>query len=147
MGDRSRVESRAVLQPQRRIPASSTKLTLKQETDGDVVYLSMGTPGGREVFVQPHLVVPKPKDVEPAKEPAKAQKADEDMFVSYFWAVPIASGSASGGQVDKGNMQVVFETIKVAHMDVNVPIMTNTAPLDAGDRLIVEPYNKKPKRG
>ena len=85
MGDRSRVESRAVLQPQRRIPASSTKLTLKQKTDGDVVYLSMGTPGGREVFVQPHLVVPKPKDA----EPAKAQKADEDMFLSYFWAVPI----------------------------------------------------------
>ena len=44
-------------------------------------------------------------------------------------------------------MKVVFETIKVANMDVNVPIMTNTAPLDAGDHLIVEPYNKKPKRG
>ena len=143
MGDRSRVESRAVLQPQRRIPASSTKLTLKQKTDGDGVYLSMGTPGGREVFVQPHLVVPKPKDVDPGPKP----KADDDMFVSYFWAVPIASGSASGGQVDTSNMKVVFETIKVANMDVNVPIMTNTAPLDAGDHLIVEPYNKKPKRG
>ena len=148
-GNRSRLELHAVLQPRRRIPASSTKLTMTQKTDGDVVYMSLGTPGGHEVFVQPQLALPRPHDEkvrstqsERASDPK--EKADDAMFASYFWAVPI--GSADAKQEDKCNMKVEFDDVTVVNMKVKVPIMTNTRPLDVGDRLIVEPYNKKPKR-
>ena len=116
---------------------------MTQRTDGDAVYLSMGTPGGREVFVQPQLTMPRPTDAETAAGPrATDQKADADMFVSYFWAVPIGNAQ----QKDRLNMKVVFEDVKITSMEVKVPIMTNTVPLDVGDHLLVEPYNKKPKR-
>ena len=116
---------------------------MTQKAEGDVAYLSMGTPGGREVFVQPQLTMPKPTDAETTEgKRAKDQKADTDMFVSYFWAVPIGSEKSK----DTHNMKVVSEDVKIAAMEVKVPIMTNTVPLDVGDHLVVEPYNKKPKR-
>ena len=125
---------------------------MTQKAEGDTVFLSMGAPGGREVFVQPHLVMPKPKDEDAAKakkDAARAkedpkEKGDDEMFVSYFWAVPIAN--AANLQDGKCNMAVEFETVRITSMDVKVPDTTNTAPLDVGDHLIVEPYNKKPKR-
>ena len=132
---------RAVLQPQRRIPALSTRLTMAQKKEGDVVYLSMGKPGGREVFVHPHLAMPTLSKRKGGTAPA--QKPGEDMFVSYFWAVPISQAK----QKDACNMRVVFDNVKITSMEVKVPIMTNTAPLDVGDRLVVEPYNKRPKLG
>ena len=135
---------RAVLQPQRRIPALSTRLTMAQKKEGDVVYLSMGKPGGREVFVQPHLTMPTLSSRKGGTAPE--QKSDEDMFVSYFWAVPISQAKPKE-QKDAYNMRVVFEDVKITSMEVKVPIMTNTAPLDVGDRLVVEPYNKRPKLG
>ena len=104
----------------------------------------MGTPGGREVFVQPHLTLPKPKDAEATEgKRAKDQKVDADMFVSYFWAVPIGNEK----ETDKHNMQVVTEAIKIGNMEVTVPIMTNSVPLEVGAHLIAAPYNKKPKHG
>ena len=111
---------------------------MTQKAEGDVLYLSMGAPGGREVFVQPQLTMPKPTDT----VTTEGKKADTDMFVSYFWAVPIGSEKSK----DTHNMKVVSEDVKIAAMEVKVPIMTNTVPLDVGDHLVVEPYNKKPKR-
>ena len=62
------MEPHAPLQLQRWIPATSTKLTMKQKTDGDVVYLSMGSPAGREVFLQPHLTMPQAKAASKPKD-------------------------------------------------------------------------------
>ena len=110
---------------------------MSQESEGDVAHLSMGAPGRRDAFVQPHLTAPR-SETATAKD---KQKTDEDMFVSYVWAVPIGEK-----QTDKCNVKVVFEDVKITSMGVGVPIMANTAPLDAGDHPLVEPHNKKPGR-
>ena len=110
---------------------------MSQESEGDVAHLSMGAPGRRDAFVQPHLTAPR-SETATAKD---KQKTDEDMFVSYVWAVPIGEK-----QTDKCNVKVVFEDVKITSMEVKVPIMTNTVPLQVGDHLVVEPYNKAPKR-
>ena len=141
IGSRSRVEPHAPLQLQRWIPATSTKLTMKQKTDGDVVYLSMGSPAGREVFLQPQLTMPQAKAARKCTDKTVKTKTDDDMFVSYFWAVQLPKD----GQ--EANMKVVYEAVKIANMEVNVPVMTSAVEINEGDHLLVEPYNKRHKRG
>ena len=114
---------------------------MKQKTDGDVVYLSMGSPAGREVFLQPQLTMPQAKAASKCTDKQVKKKTGDDMFVSYFWAVQLPKD----GQ--EANMKVVYEVVKIANMEVNVPVMTNTVEINEGDHLLVEPYNKRRKRG
>eukprot|EP00959_Pyramimonas_sp_CCMP1952_P369605 7741575-Pyramimonas_sp.AAC.1 len=99
---------------------------MSQTAGRDVVHLSMGAPGGREAFAQPHLATPR-SDAATAKD---KPRTDVDMFASYFWAVPIGAQ-----QNATCNMKVAFEDVKITSMEVKVPIMTNTSPLDVGDHL------------
>ena len=110
---------------------------MKQKTDGDVVYLSMGSPAGREVFLQPQLTMPQAKAASKPMDKKDKKKTGDDMVVSYFWAVQMPKD----GQ--EANMKVVYEAVKLANMEVHVPVMTNTVAINEGDHLLVEPYNKR----
>ena len=88
----------------------------------------MGSPGGVNVWVLPHFVLP---DVN--------MKNPEKVFVSHFWAVPQVKTT------DSPNMQLQWEESIVCGMHVKVPIMTNPEPIEIGTKLSVDTF-KKAKR-
>ena len=111
------------MQDGRRIVASSNRLSTGCSGES----MSVGSPGGVDVFVAPHFI--RPDNL-------------KNAFVRVFWIVP---------RVSEGyNMRMAQEVGTVGKgthkYEVNVPLMTNTRVLHKGDFLaVLQPERCQPR--
>ena len=98
-----------------KLPAASLKIDFAKKAGKDSVGVGLG------LAISPHYISPVDKDGNANKAP----------WVAPFWFV--YTGEAP--KDEPANMRLVHEAVDIMGMKVNVPVLTNSKPLAAGDTL------------